>query len=219
MKKLVIFGTSAFAEIAHYYFQHDSDYSVAAFTVDAAYVQETTFKGLPVVAFEDILDDFPPSEYDMAVAMGIQKVNQQRAQKVAEAESKGYKLASFLSSKAKVPEGLVMQPNTFIMEEAMLQPFVEVGRNTIIWPRSFVGFYSRIGDHCWLVPSILGESVIVGDYSFIGLNATIKSSCVIGKSNVIGAGALILKDTQDFEVYKGHASVPSCVPSYRLMQI
>lgn len=219
MKKLVIFGTSAFAEVAHYYFRCDSDYAVAAFTVDSRYVKEGVFKELPVVAFEELDKSFPPSEYDLFVAMGIQKVNQQRAEKVAEAEAKGYRLASFLSSKAMVSEDLVMRPNSMVMDGAHLQPFVEVGRNTIIWSGCGIGFRSRIGDHCWLVASTFGESVVVGDYSFIGLGSTIAPSRSIGASNVIGAGALILHDTKDFEVYKGHASVPSRVPSSRLRHI
>ena len=60
-KKLVIFGASNFAEVAHYYFTHDSPYSVAAFTVDASYLKESSFRGLPVVPFawkapESVLD-------------------------------------------------------------------------------------------------------------------------------------------------------------------
>lgn len=219
MKKLVIFGSSAFAELAHYYFQHDSDYSVVAFAVDAAYLKEASFKGLPVIAFEDIATEFPATECDLFVAMGIQKVNQQRAEKVAAAEALGYKLASFVSSKAKVSEDLVMRPNSMVMDGAHLQPFVEVGRDTIIWSACRIGFRSRIGNHCWLVSTLLGESVVVGDYSFIGLGSTIAPSRSIGASNVIGAGALILHDTKDSEVYKGHASVPSRVPSNRLRRI
>ena len=219
MKNLVIFGTGSFAELAHHYFQHDSGYSVVAFTLDPAYIGSPTFKGLPVVAFEDVAREFPPSQCDLFVAMGIQKVNQLRAAKVAEAEVKGYNLASFLSSKARVSADLVMRPNTFVMEEARMQPFVEIGRDTIIWAGSDIGFRSRIGDHCWLVAPTLGESVVVGDYSFIGMNATIAPSRSIGMRNVIGAGALILKDTKDFEVYPGNAAVPSRVPSYRLRRI
>jgi sugar O-acyltransferase (sialic acid O-acetyltransferase NeuD family) len=219
MKKLVIFGTSAFAELAHYYFDRDSDYSVVAFTVDAAYLKETTFKGLPVIAFEDLEANFGPQEHDLFVAMGIQKVNQQRAAKVADAERKGYELASFLSSKAKVSEDLVMRPNSFVMDGSYLQPFVKIGRNTIIWSGCVIGFKSQIGDHCWLVATTFGESVVVGDYSFIGLGSVIAPSRSIGVSNVIGAGALILNNTKDFEVYKGHASIPSRVPSSRLRHI
>lgn len=216
MKRLVIFGARAFAEIAHYYFTHDSGYSVAAFTVDGSYLKEATFKGLPVVAFEEVERQCPPGEYDMFVAIGIHGVNRLRAAKVAEAEAKGYQLACFVSSRADVAPDLAVRPNTMVMERAGIQPFVEIGCNTVIWSATRIGFHTRIGDHCWIVCPIFGESVTVGDYSFIGLNATIAPHVSIGKSNVIGAGALVLKDTQDFEVYTGHPSTPSRVPSNRL---
>ena len=219
MKPLVIFGTGAFAEMAHYYFERDSDYSVAAFTVDAAYVVEDTFKGLPVIAFEELDASFPPDQATMYVAMGIQKVNQQRADKVAEAEARGYRLASFLSSKATVADDLVLHPNSFIMEGVIMQHMVSVGRDSILWPMCFVGLRSSIGDHCWITPSVIGESVTIGSYTFIGLNATISSYRKIAPSNVIGAGALILEDTKEFSIYKGHGSKASRVPSYRLPRI
>jgi sugar O-acyltransferase (sialic acid O-acetyltransferase NeuD family) len=219
MKDLVIFGTGAFGDLAHYYFQHDSGYSVTAFVLDSAYLKEPNFKGLPVVAFEEVTTQFPPSRYDMFVAVGIQKVNRQRAAKVAEAEAKGYVLPGFLSSKAKAPPDFAIKPNSFVMEGSFVQPYVEIGRDTIVLGNAHIGFRSRIGDHCWLTTPVLGETVTVGDYTFIGINATVVSNHTIGKSNVIGAGALIHKDTKDFEVYQGHASVASKVPSHRLRRI
>jgi sugar O-acyltransferase (sialic acid O-acetyltransferase NeuD family) len=216
MSKLVIFGARAFAEIAHYYFTHDSNHTVAAFTVDGAYLRETSFRGLPVVAFEEVERDFSPSDCGMFVAVGIGRVNRARAEKVAGAEAKGYPLASFVSSRADVAADLVVRPNTMIMERAGIQPFVEIGRDTIVWSSSRIGFRTRIGDHCWIVGPILGESVAVGDHTFLGLNATIAPSVTIGRSNVIGAGALIVSDTADGQVYRGRASTPSRAPSGRL---
>jgi sugar O-acyltransferase (sialic acid O-acetyltransferase NeuD family) len=216
MKTLVIFGTKAFAEVAHYYFTHDSDHSIAAFTVDGAYLRETTYKGLPVVPFEEVEKHFPPDQHGMFVAIGIQKVNEARAAKVAEAEAKGYRLASFLSSKADAPPDLELRPNTMIMERAVIQPFVEIGRDTIIWSTTRIAFRTHIGDHCWIVGPIFGESCTVGDYTFVGLNATIAPNLSIGRSNVIGAGALVMADTKDFAVLRGTASEPARVPSTRL---
>jgi sugar O-acyltransferase (sialic acid O-acetyltransferase NeuD family) len=216
MRRIVIFGAKAFAEIAHYYFTHDSGYSVAAFTVDAAYLEGGTFKGLPVVPFEEVERRFPPASYGMFVALGIHKVNRQRAAKVAEAEAKGYRLVSFVSSKADVASDLEVRPNTMIMERAGIQPFVQIGRNTVVWSATRIGFHTRIGDHCWIVCPIFGESVTVGDYAFVGLNATVAPGVTIGKGTVIGAGALILKDTKAFEVYRGQASRPARVSSTRL---
>jgi sugar O-acyltransferase (sialic acid O-acetyltransferase NeuD family) len=219
MKDLVIFGTGAFGDLAHYYFHHDSGYSVAAFVLDAAYISVPNFRGLPVVAFEEVTKEFPPSQCDMFVAMGIQKVNRQRAAKVAEAEGKGYNLAGFLSSKAKAPPEFAVKPNSFVMEGAFVQPYVEIGRDTIVLGNAHVGFRTRVGDHCWLTTPVIGETVVIGDYTFIGINATVVSNHTIGKSNVIGAGALIHKDTKDSEVYQGHASIASRVPSHRLRYI
>jgi sugar O-acyltransferase (sialic acid O-acetyltransferase NeuD family) len=219
MSRLVIFGASGFAEMAHYYFERDSQYSVAAFAVDAAYLKEATFQGLPVIAFEELEASFPPEQATLFVAMGIQKVNQLRARKVAEVEARGYRLASYLSSNARVADDLVLKANSFVMEEVLLMPKVTVGRDSVLWPRCVVGFRSSIGDHCWLVAATLGESVSLGDYTFVGLNATIAPSRVIGRSNVIGAGAVVLEDTKEFSIYKAQASERSGVPSYRLPRI
>lgn len=219
MKKLVIFGLGPFGELAQHYFRRDSPYRVVGFTVDAKYLGETTFKALPVVAFEEVERIFPPVDHDLFVAVGIQKVNRQRAAKVVEAEAKGYRLPSFVSSRAQVEDDLVLGPNSMVMEHAMVQPFVTIGKSSIVWSTSRIGFHSRIGDHCWLVGPLLGESVVVGDYSFVGLNATIASAVKVGEANVIGAGALVLRSTLDGAVYKGNESRPSRVPSHRLLRI
>ena len=216
MLPIVVFGTGAFAELADYYFTHDSDHVVSAFTVDAAYAREPTFRGRPVVAFEEVHRSFPPSTHGMFVAVGLRNVNGARARKTAEAEAKGYRLVSFLSSKADVGRDMILKPNTMIMERAGIQPFVEIGRNTIVWSMTRIGFHTRIGDHCWLVSPIFGESVTVGDYTFVGLNATVAPGVHIGRSNVIGAGALIVRDTKDDEVYRGAVSRPARAPSHRL---
>lgn len=215
MKKLVIFGAKGFAELAHYYFSHDSDYSVAAFVVDAPYLRETSYCGLPVVALEEAITRFPPEVYDMFVAIGIHKVNRSRAAKVAEVQAKGYRLAGFVSSRADVAANLVVGPNTMIMERAGIQPFVTIGYDTIIWSSTRIGFRTRIGDHCWIVGPLIGESAAIGDYSFLGLGAIVAPFVAVGAANIIGAGALVLKDSKDFAVYRGQASTPARAPSSR----
>lgn len=216
MRKLVIFGLKNLAEIVHYYFTHDSDWTTVAFTVDAAYLRESTFQGLPVVPFEEVEQHYPPQEYSMFVAIGIGQLNTQRAAKVAQAQAKGYRLASFVSSRAICPPELHVGPNTMIMEKAHVMPFVTIGPDTVIWNGTILGFHSRIGAHCWLTAPILGETVTVGDYTFIGLNATVAPYVSVGKNNIIGAGALIMKDTKDDEVYAGHVSTPAKVLSHEL---
>lgn len=215
MRRLVILGCGNFGQAVHHYFVHDSEYQIVAFTVDGAFVESGSFLGLPVVAFEDVQERYPPDDHDLFVAVGLRNVNRQRAAKVDEGEAKGYHLATYVSSGALVPPGFQPGPNSWIMEAAHIHPYASVGRDVVIWSRSTVGFKSRIGDHAWMSAGLVGDSVIVGEGTFIGLGATVASFTTVGKHNVIGAGALILKDTRDFEVYRGHASTPSRVPSTR----
>lgn len=215
MRRLVILGCGNFGRIAHYFFVHDSDYDVRAFAVDAEFLDTDSFQGLPVVAFEEVQARYPPEDHDLFVAVGLRDVNRQRATKLLEVERKGYALASYVSSRAIVPVDLNVLPNTWIMETAHVHPYVTLGRDTIIWSRSTIGFNSTIGDDCWISGGIVGESVVVGEKTFIGLGATVASFVSVGKGNVIGAGALISKDTGDYEIYRGHASRPSQVPSTR----
>ena len=201
MRKLLIFGTRAFAEVAHYYFTREAGREIAAFTVDGAYLDAPTFQGLPAVPFEEVARRFPPSEHDAFVAVGYHGMNRQRADRMAAVEAKGYRLASFVSAKADTPADLVVEPNVMIMERATLQPFVRVGRGSILWSTTRVGFHTRIGAYCWVVCPIFGESVELGDFSFVGLNAIVGPGIKIGNANVIGAGALVLSSTGDGEVW------------------
>ena len=51
MAKIVIFGIGDSARLAHFYFSHDSEHDVTAFTVDKQYLSGTEFSGLPLVDF------------------------------------------------------------------------------------------------------------------------------------------------------------------------
>ena len=55
-KKIVIFGTGEIAVLTHYYFKHDSDCEVVAFTADDDFVNSNTFNDLPLVPFTKIAE-------------------------------------------------------------------------------------------------------------------------------------------------------------------
>lgn len=220
MDGVVIFGAGQIAEVVHYYLTRDSAHKVRAFCVDAAYLKADSAMGLPVVAFETLEREFPPDRFGIFVAMSFRKVNQLRAEKLAQAEARGYQAISYVHSRATVWDGFVAQPNTFVMDENTIQPYARIGKDTIVWSGNHIGHHTTIGDHCFVAShAVISGSVAIGDFSFIGVNATIRDNVSVGKSCVIGAGALVLKDARDFEVYMGPATEPSKVPSHRLRGI
>lgn len=220
MDGVVIFGAGQIAEVIYHYLTSDSPHKVVAFSVDSAYIKESTLLGVPVAPFEDLERDFPPDQFGIFVAVSFRKVNQLRAEKLAAAEAKGFRAISYVSTRASVWSGFQAQPNTFIMEHNTIQPFVRIGRNTIVWSGNHIGHHSTIGENCFIAShAVVSGGVSIGDYSFVGVNATIRDNVRIGRSCVIGAGALILKDANDFGVYMGTGTEPSKVPSNRLRGI
>jgi sugar O-acyltransferase (sialic acid O-acetyltransferase NeuD family) len=222
MKKapLVIFGTGDIAQLAHYYFSTDSNYEIVAFTVDAAYLTATEFCGLPVVAFDDIANRYPPDTHEIFVALSYSRLNQIRKDKYLAAKALGYRLASYVSSYATILNNGRIGDNCFILEDNTVQPFVSIGDNVTLWSGNHIGHHSTIHDHCFVAShAVISGGVSIGESCFIGVNATLRDHIKVGGKCVVGAGALLLTDAEPEGVYVGQATDRSKVPSTRLRKI
>lgn len=220
MKSLVVFGTGDIAELAHFYFSRDSDYKVAAFTVDGAYLQQTRFCGLPVVPFEELPSAFPSSSHHGFAALSYAGLNTVRKEKYLALRNAGYPAASYISSHARVLNDGRIGENCFILEDNTIQPFVDIGNNVTLWSGNHIGHHSRIGDHNFIASHVVvSGGVTIGESCFIGVNATLRDHITIGEKCVIGAGALLLADAEPGGVYLGDATDRSRVPSSRLKKI
>lgn len=220
MKPLVIFGTGDIAQLAHYYFSNDSDYQVAVFTVDSEFITAPEFCGLPVVAFEQIVEQFPPENHDLFVALSYAKLNQVRKEKYLAVKAMGYRMASYVSSRATVLSQFEIGENCFILEDNTLQPFAKIGNNVTLWSGNHVGHHSVIEDHCFIASHVvISGGVTIGESCFIGVNATLRDHITVGEKCVIGAGALILSNAESEGVYIGNTTERSRVPSTRLKKI
>ncbi|WP_460155423.1 acetyltransferase [Pseudomonas sp. S2_H10] len=220
MKKLIIFGLTDAAELALYYFSNDSAYQVEAFAVDPDYMPaDKSFKGFPVVAFDEVTRTYPPDRYVFFVALGYSKLNQIRKEKYLAVKALGYEMVSYISSRATVLTEDIGE-NCFILEDNTVQPFVSIGNNVTLWSGNHVGHHSRIEDHCFLASHIVVSGrVTIGESCFLGVNATLRDHVTIGEKCIIGAGALILGDVAAEGVYVGQATERSRVPSTRVRNI
>ncbi|MEH2487026.1 acetyltransferase [Bradyrhizobium sp. AZCC 2230] len=219
-KRIIVFGTGEIAELADFYFDQDSDFEVAGFTVDDAYLKKKEFRGRPVVAFEQISEKFPPEDYGFFVAVSYAKINALRAEKVASARAKGYLLVSYMSRRATVFPGFDLKENCLILEDNTIQPFAEIDANVTLWSGNHIGHHSIIEDDVFLASQVVvSGGVRIGQGSFVGVNVTIRDHVDIGKQCVLGAGALVLEDQPDFSVVAPRGTERSAVPSSRLRHI
>lgn len=219
-KPIVIFGSGDIAQLAHYYFSTDSNYEVVAFTVDENHIKESNFCGLPVFAFEDVVEKYPPDSCDFFVALSYSKLNAVRKEKFLAAKERGYKLVSYISSRATVLNEGNIGENCFIFENNTIQPYVLIGNNVTLWSGNHIGHHSVIHDHTFIAShAVVSGGVEIGEQCFVGVNATIRDHIKIGDRCVVGAGALLLTEAAPEGVYIGTATERSNVPSSRLRGI
>lgn len=202
-KPVVIFGNGKMAQLAHFYFNHDSEYEPVAFTVDAAFIgEERQYLGLPLIPFDEVEARYSPQTFLMFVAVGYTRLNTVRTTCFLKAKAKGYRFASYLSSRSSHWGDVVMGDNCFILENQVIQPFVKFGDNVFVWGGCLFGHDVVVEDHCYLAAHIVvSGGVRIGTGSFIGINATLRDNVTIGEKCIIGAGALILRSTKPKEVY------------------
>lgn len=203
-KKLVIFGTGEIGYLAHYYFTHDSDYEVVAFTADEEYVTMDQFNGLPFIPINNLPDEYPPDEYAAHVGLSFMKLNQTRAEKYYMLKDMGYQLASYVCSKSVTWPDLTIGDNCFILENQTIQPTVKIGNNVMIWSGNHLGHRGEIGDHTYISSHVcIAGYVKIGTHCFIAINSTIRDFVKVGNSVFVAMDASVIKDVEDGAVVVG----------------
>jgi sugar O-acyltransferase (sialic acid O-acetyltransferase NeuD family) len=202
--RLVIVGDSAFAEIAYEYFTHDSPYDVVAFAVERAYLRKSELFGLPVVALEEVEARYPPADHAFYAALVYTQRNLLRRRLYEAMKAKGYRPASYVSSRAFVWRNVELGEHCFVFENNVVQPFVKVGSNVVLWSGNHIGHHSRIGAHCFVSSHVVVSGFVdIGSACFLGVNSSFANNISVGADCVVGAGALVLGDVGDGETVVG----------------
>jgi sugar O-acyltransferase (sialic acid O-acetyltransferase NeuD family) len=214
-KKLVIYGIGETADIVYEYFTYDSDYEVIAFTVDKEYKKEETHLGLPVIDFDELENDYPADKVEIFVASTYNKLNRVRTKMYKAAKAKGYNCANYISSKAFVWRNVTLGENVFIMENNVVQHLVSIGNNVILWSGNHIGHRTVIKDNVYISSHcVVSGFCEIGEYSFLGVNSTFNDHIKIAKDNIIGSGAVVVKNTEEAKVMVGFPARPALKSSY-----
>lgn len=215
-KKLVIIGAGEFAEIAYEYFTYDSNYDVVGFAVEKEFYDKELLYDFPVVAFEEIEDYFPVEEHDAFVAITHTKLNRIRTKLYTKAKEKGYKLATYISSKAFVWRNAVIGDNCFIFENNVIQHHVKIGNNVIMWSGNHVGHRSSIGNNCFISSHVvISGYCAIDDNCFIGVNSAFADNITLGKDSFVALASVMNKNQEGGYIYKGNPAEPSRVTTQK----
>lgn len=206
-KKLLIFGTGSISEVASYYFETDSPYNIIGFIdTDVRAAEVAVHHGKPVFPISSILQDYPPETHEIFVAIGYRMTNQVRQKRLEELKSLGYKAANYISSRATILNKKIGE-NCFILENNVIQPFVEIGDNVTLWSGNHIGHHSIIKDNVFLASHIvISGKCVIGQNCFMGVNSTLHDGIEVGDFSVVGAGAILDKSCEARSVFVSQAT-------------
>ncbi len=197
--KTIIYGIGKLAEYVDYVITHDSENEVVAFCIDKKVfpdLSHTLFEK-PLIDISEIQSIYPPASHNIFIAIGD---NTLRENFYKIFSNFNYTFINYVSSKSFYWDNLKLGKNIFVGEGSIIQPFVEIDDNTILFGAK-IGHHSKIGKNCVLSGTFMGGNVTISDNSFLGLNSVIKQNITIGKKNIIGMGSVIEKNTSDFEIH------------------
>ena len=206
-QKILIFGIKDTAQLAKFYLENDpayaDKYEVVGFVVSEQFRTQDIFENLPVHSFETITTVYTPAQVKFFAPMTGVKMNKIREAVYYQIKNLGYKMISYVSSKATVLTTQIGE-NCFILEDNTIQPFVEIGDNVVLWSGNHIGHHSKIEDHVFFTSHVvLSGHCHVKHHSWFGVNATVRDAVTIGESSLIAMGSLITRDTDDFGFYMG----------------
>ncbi|OGW53952.1 MAG: hypothetical protein A2Y81_03175 [Nitrospirae bacterium RBG_13_43_8] len=202
-KKTIVYGNGQYARLIHQNITDQGGLEIVAFTADRKFVTEQTFRGLPLVDFEEVEKIYPPDEFTMLVVIAFWRMRNREVM-FNKAKSKGYSLENFIGSGVIVPSDLIMGENNIINEGVILGPFGRLGDNNMIRPNTYIGHNFKIHSHCYVAPGCnIGGGCEIKSLSFVGIGSTLRDRITLERETLIGAGSLVLQNTEPWSKYVG----------------
>src|SRR3954451_20279604 len=115
-RRIVMFGTGTGAETARRYLERDSPHQIVGYVVDREFLAAPAFNGVPVVAVDEAVANFPPDEVAAFVPLGSSRMNMLRTEKYQLMKSLGYGFVSYVHSSNQFDGRCDIGENCFILE-------------------------------------------------------------------------------------------------------
>jgi sugar O-acyltransferase (sialic acid O-acetyltransferase NeuD family) len=184
--KLLLWGAGAHGRVIH-------DLALACGYTDIAFVDDrpscNQVCGSPVLPPDD---PRAGSYQKFIVCLGDNRI---RALRFEEARSRGLEPALLVHPSAVVSRSAFIERGSMVLPLVVVGAAVVIGENCILNTACVVEHNSRVNDHSHIGPgAIIGGDVVVESFAQAGMGARVLSRLKLGRSSVLGAGAVAVGD-------------------------
>ncbi len=219
MADLVLFGAGQIAQVAKAYIDAHGPDRIVGFTVDAAYKIGDTFAGLPLIAWEELEQKFPPGDVKLLGPLSYRRLNEFRRDRHLEGRERGYTFASFIHPASHIYAAAIGE-NCFILENNVIQPFVRIGAGVMMWSGNHIGHHSSVGDYCFIASQVgLGGDAKIGERCFLAGKVGVEGGVTVGDGCFLGTGVLVKKNLPAHSVVPGAADLVAPYPASRIKRL
>lgn len=143
-----------------------------------------------------------PRSVAVAVAIGN---NDLRIRWMRAAVRLGHYLPALISGQALVSRSATVEDGVYLHPGCHVWTQAQVGFGSILSPQATVAHHTVLGEGCFVSSGAnVGASIRVGECAFFGIGSVTSTGVsTVAAHSLIGAGAVIIRDTQPFGVYVG----------------
>ncbi len=204
MKKLILIGASGHAKVVLDVFERMGKHEIIGF-LDSNKPSSEPFMGYPVLGTESVLSnpEFQQPELEFFISIGDNWIRHLVVEKIRSMLPHAV-FATGIHPSAQIGKDVSIGEGSVIMAGVTINPSCKVGNFTIMNTQASLDHDGMLADFASLAPGVItGGNVQIDAFSAIGLGAKIIHGVSIGEHTVVGAGALVNKSIQPFNVHYG----------------
>ena len=197
MNDLIIIGTGKTADIVYQYVKND--YNILGFAEESPKQAYCNTKQIYNI---NQLSHFFNKGVLLFVAIGVSKLNTVRQRIYEQLRNEGWKFTTWVHPRATVAPTATLGENCIVMEENVIQDFVDIGNNNILWSGNHIGHHTWIDDHNFISSHvIISGNCRIGNNNFFGVNSCIGDEVTVGNYNWFSPLTSSVKNVGDEQLF------------------
>jgi sugar O-acyltransferase (sialic acid O-acetyltransferase NeuD family) len=204
MKKAIIVGAGKHGEVYLSYLR-SIGITILGFIDDDKSKVGIEFQGTKVIGtFEDLFSKkFKDKITDVYCPIGD---NILRKDYLKTLKNEGYETPSFIHPSVILAPDVNIGEAAYILQGNYVMPFTTIGNYFMMNMGGTIGHHVSIGEGVFISSGArIGASIHISDYAYFGTGCTIKTGIEsIGTSAIIGAGAVVINNVEDYSVVAGN---------------
>ncbi len=202
--KIIIIGAGGHSKVIVDIIQNEQKYEIVGFIDNNLPIGHKVLDYQVLGKEEEINNLIKKQEiFGGVIAIGDNFIRSNAEKKIKHYCSE-FKFINCIHPKSNIAFNVVMGEGNVVMAGATINTSTKIGDHCIFNTNCSIDHDNSIANFSSIAPNgVTGGNVKVGEFSAIGIGATIKHNVSIGYNCIIGASSLVNKDTKSDSVYYG----------------